>query len=318
MLRKKCTVLMFGLVFAIGLYALRSVRLSSNVVVPDNNSRDAVCSLPLGVAQFSTAWLRREFVVFAAVYAQRPAENSGGTKLPHQFALWATVRRLQPETIVESGVYRGKASWLMRQAAPKARLILLEPYGEWIEYRDNHTDTVYLTDKNFVDFSRVDWPALSVDPSRTFVFFDDHQSGVKRTLQAWRAGFKFMMFDDNSVSTSSDNFSLKQACLLKAGPLDRESVKFKDNFGHTNRALTDEDLMLVDITFDQVIDIYYEFPFIYKDTGYTREVLFPNDTYTDIKAKYRLPDSGDKYAAAAMSYYNACFVALKALPVVYQ
>lgn len=271
-----------------------------------------------GSSPFSNEWLRKEFDSFARAHAQHPKRNRYGTQLPHQFALWATIKLLQPETIIESGVFLGHASWLMRQAAPKARMILLEPRGHAIEYRDLHNDTVYLTGKKFVDFSKVDWRAMNVEPTRAFVFFDDHQSGVLRTMQARRAGFKSIVFDDNFSVGKGDNLSLRKACYLKTGRVNRTQVHFQDNFGKIQRPLTDEDLMLVDVTFDYVINAYYEFPFVYKDNEYKGEVLFPNYTYSDIKVKFSLPNTGDEFATAARSYSNVCFVSLRQLPDTWQ
>ena len=37
------------------------------------------------------------------------------------------LRHARPETIVESGVHIGLGTWILRQAAPHARLILLDP-----------------------------------------------------------------------------------------------------------------------------------------------------------------------------------------------
>ena len=130
-------------------------------------------------------------------------------------------------------------------------------------------------------------------------------------MQAWRAGFKYAMFDDNYSVPPADNLSLVLSCSLKMGRLLRTNVKFTDNFGRLSRQLTNEDMLLIDVMFDQVIDVYYEFPFLYKDKGFRGEVLFPDDTYTDIKARFSLSDRGDIYATAAKSYRNVCFVALR-------
>ena len=48
------------------------------------------CSKGKGI---SKDWLRREFAHFIKVYDHRPKiRNQWGTKLMHQFALWATIR----------------------------------------------------------------------------------------------------------------------------------------------------------------------------------------------------------------------------------
>ena len=43
--------------------------------------------------KFSKDWLKQEFAEFVKVYDKRPrGENSGGTKMVHQFAAWASIR----------------------------------------------------------------------------------------------------------------------------------------------------------------------------------------------------------------------------------
>ena len=54
--------------------------------------------------------------------------------------------------------------------------------------QDKASSTVYLMGTNFQDFSQIDWIKLGIDMDSSLVFFDDHQSGLKRTMQAWDAG----------------------------------------------------------------------------------------------------------------------------------
>ena len=75
-------------------------------------------------------------------------ENPHRTKFAPQFAVWCTVRKLEPLHIIESGIYRGYLSWMLRQAAPKAQLIFIDPKPPLV-YKDNHSDTGYITNKNF-------------------------------------------------------------------------------------------------------------------------------------------------------------------------
>jgi hypothetical protein len=95
---------------------------------------------------------------------------------------------LKPTTIIESGIQRGLGTWMLRQASPTARLILLDPGGNRLVYRDAHPDTLYFTLDKFVDFSNINWTALAINVKETLIFFDDHQAEVKRTFQAWKAG----------------------------------------------------------------------------------------------------------------------------------
>ena len=45
-------------------------------------------------------------------------------RFPHQFAVWTTIRLLRPTVVIESGVHNGAGTWVIRQAAPMARIVL--------------------------------------------------------------------------------------------------------------------------------------------------------------------------------------------------
>ena len=222
---------------------------------------------PLHLDQFNICTkgeplIDREFIIrelphFIKVFEKRPyVENPHGTKFAHQFAVWCTVRKLKPLHIIESGIYRGLLSWMMRQAAPNAQLIFIDP-GPSLRWKDNHSDTVYMTNKNFKDFKDVDWASLNLDFNRTLIYFDDHQSGLVRTLQAYNRGFRYIMFDDN-YHLIGDNFSLKLACYIKLKHLHARDVPFKDNFGRQKRPLGVVDLETIDVVFDDLITHYME------------------------------------------------------------
>ena len=51
-----------------------------------------------------------------------------GININHGFALWFTARKLRPPVVIESGVYHGLGTWLIRQGAgPDAHIINLDP-----------------------------------------------------------------------------------------------------------------------------------------------------------------------------------------------
>eukprot|EP00966_Prymnesium_polylepis_P320720 7377095-Prymnesium_polylepis.1 len=105
----------------------------------------------------------------------------------HQFGLWLILRKLRPSCVIESGVFKGRTTWLVRQAlGDMARLILLSPDSPHDRYIDRGNAT-YLTGHNFVDFGKVDWERLAVNWERTLVIFDDHMSAIRRLDEARRA-----------------------------------------------------------------------------------------------------------------------------------
>ena len=102
-------------------------------------------------------WLLQELNPFLEVYLERPYRhhNFGGTNLMHQFGLWCLLRRLKPKYVIESGIFRGLGTWILRQACPSARLIMLDPAAKELSYTDQHPDTLYFTGDKFRDFNRL-------------------------------------------------------------------------------------------------------------------------------------------------------------------
>ena len=160
-------------------------------------------------------FMREQLPLFANVFARRPdagGSNAGGTGFFHGLYLWCLVRRLEPLHIIESGAFEGLGTWVLRQAAPSAQIIVVTPAMPGA-YRDAHRDSLYFAGaEHFMDFAAVDWDCLNIDKSRTLIFFDDHMSGYRRALEAHARGFVHIAFDDNYRPGSGDNFSPKAAC----------------------------------------------------------------------------------------------------------
>lgn len=152
-------------------------------------------------------WNRSEIIgyldEFEAVYADRPIkDNQGGMKAPHMFAVWFMVRKLDPDLIVESGVWKGQSTWLLEKACPGAELISIDIN---LKNREYISERAVYSDRDFVEH---DWGQIS---DRTLVFFDDHQNAYKRLQQCKWFGFKHIIFDDNYPISQGDCYSLKKA-----------------------------------------------------------------------------------------------------------
>ena len=193
----------------------------------------------------NTTGIQAEFEEFMKVYNTRPWKiNKGGTSITHQYALWTTVRRLKPLHIIESGVWNGGGSWILRQACPTCQMTFMDPNPRKPAlYFDTYKDSVYLTGTNFIDFAKHDWSDINTE--RTFILFDDHQSGVRRTKEAYDLGFRHISFDDNYPPGYGDNYSLKKMYANWPGP-------YQDNFGKT-RLINPPNVRML-------IEKYVEFP----------------------------------------------------------
>jgi hypothetical protein len=142
-------------------------------------------------------------------------KNRGDASFFHYFALWCTVKALKPKIIIESGINRGIGSWFLRQAAgTHVQMIFISPDDPG-DYKDLEVSTKYFTKNEFADFSKIPWLEVLPDASSredALIFFDDHQSGVRRTHEANAFGFKHLVFDDNYLPGRGDNFSPKMVC----------------------------------------------------------------------------------------------------------
>ena len=251
----------------------------------------------IGSLPFDDDWLRGELEPFARTFARRPLlHNNGGTGFFHAFYLWAAARWLKPLHIVESGAYQGLGTWMLRQAAPQAQIIVLTP-GMPTIFRDQRADSRYFTDDYFQDFADVDWECLGINKKRTLVFFDDHQAGYRRVLEASARGFEHLLFDDNYPHAApGDNFSPSKACDATHGVgSTRHALTFGDFL--TAWTLGRSDISAIGQSFARVTEVYKPFPLIWD--GQSR--MLPLDVFLNSSAPPLLSAS----AAAAFRSRHA-------------
>lgn len=151
--------------------------------------------------------LLREFL---ELYEQRPIQdNQGGVKSVGSFSLWFFLTQVQPNLVIESGVWKGLTTWLIEKTLPKAEIICFDPLPEVRLYTSKNA--IYIKS----DFSKMDFSRHNL--SKALVFFDDHQNAYKRVIESFNQGFKHLVFDDNySPEVKSTHFSL-QNCLSSGG-----------------------------------------------------------------------------------------------------
>jgi hypothetical protein len=159
---------------------------------------------------------------FVPIYERRPIKNNMyGMGFDHSFGLWFMARWLKPDLMIESGAHKGHSTWVLRQAMPNTRIISLSPRHpeRYLKKGPAYVDgnCTYLAGKKFIDFGSVDWEKLLrkhgvSDLSRVLVFFDDHQSELKRVKQAHKARFRHLVFEDNYDTGTGDHYSLRQIC----------------------------------------------------------------------------------------------------------
>ena len=79
----------------------------------------------------SVSWSDQEILnslnEFQELWSRKPIENNhGGMTIPHCIATWFMLKQLQPKVVVESGVWKGLGTWLIRQSVPNALVLSFE------------------------------------------------------------------------------------------------------------------------------------------------------------------------------------------------
>ena len=127
--------------------------------------------------------------IFTSLYKSRPIKNNRhGMKFPHMFAVFFMLRKLKPNLVIESGVYKGQSTWLIEKALPDAEILSIDLDLNQREYISNKAKYSNL-DFKYHDFSKI--------PEDTLVFFDDHQPHLDRIRQANFFGIKNIILEDN-------------------------------------------------------------------------------------------------------------------------
>lgn len=274
-------------------------------------------------------WTRAEIVAsideFLTIYADRPIkDNQGGMKAPHMFAVWFMTKKLSPDIIVESGIWKGQSTWLLEKACPKAKLMSIDLN---LRHRIYISDKAIYSDK---DFSEQDWSEIT---DRSLVFFDDHQNAYRRLQQCKWFGFRHIIFEDNYPITQGDCYSLKKV-FSNAG---FEPARFQQKIGYSRIAtkllrrftrmiglspislMPQYEAMIIkpnDIDsrmLQKHLDGYYEFPPVFKTDKTRWEDEWDEASYPTSKPLLKQPtkSSYDIFFKEAIYYTWICYAKLK-------
>ena len=134
--------------------------------------------------------------------------NNGGMGAPDLFSFWYILKTYKPKVVIESGVWNGISTKLIRTTLPESKIICLDPrpipyYG----YTDNNKNTVYYTGNKFIDFSKLDLSEYNTDD--ILCFFDCHQNAYFRLLQCLDKNIKNIFFNDNYPVNCGSHFTLE-------------------------------------------------------------------------------------------------------------
>ncbi len=141
---------------------------------------------------------------FAAIMKKRPFDNEQGLRGVSAFALYWFIQEVQPTVVFEVGVWKGFSTWIIRRAAPNAKVFSFDPLFMLEAFLDmSKVGPTYRDPATFYshhEFSCANIAELAAQSPRPLVFFDDHQNKLPRVLQAKEAGIKHIIFDDNEAA----------------------------------------------------------------------------------------------------------------------
>ena len=214
---------------------------------------------------------------FVKIYRERPIKkNFHGMRFNHMFALYFILLKIKPKVVIESGIFKGQSTWLIKKTLPKCKIfsfdidlknrIFISKKVRYFEY-----DLKYYNFNNF--------------PKETLVFLDDHQNHLERLKLLKWIGFKHVVLEDNYPVGRGDFYTLRHAFSKKgfnhhlsflniiktSALLLLEFFKKKINKNYfikllkINSRLRDAFPNSMDIDYlKKNIEIYYEFPPVAK------------------------------------------------------
>jgi hypothetical protein len=124
------------------------------------------------------------------------ASNNGGMGAPDLFTFWFILKTYQPKVVIESGVWNGISTKLIRKTLPYSKIICLDPRNiPESGYKDNNINTEYYLGNNFIDFKNLDLSKYNVDD--ILCFFDCHQNAYLRLQQCIEKNIYKIFLNDN-------------------------------------------------------------------------------------------------------------------------
>jgi len=176
------------------------------------------------IADFFTLYTKRKFT-----------DNTSGSGFHNAFWLFLLCRAMNPELIVESGVWKGHTTWLLEQACPTAKIYGFDVNLNHVEYKGLNAELIE-ADWNTFDFR-------DFNPEKSFVFFDCHVNHAQRILEAKSKGFKHLIFDDNPPlhKIYSHIPGIPTAHMLHAREgLDNQSISWMWNNQEQNKPINND------------------------------------------------------------------------------
>jgi len=202
------------------------------------------------------------------VYDNTFYNNKGGMASPDMFTLYVALTSIKPKIVIESGVFKGLSTKLIRKTLGKdVTIICLDPYDKLnAGFRDTNVNTKYYIGNDFIDFGD-----LNIDhhnPDEVFAFFDCHQNAALRLEQSYKKGIKNLLFNDNYPVKCGSHYTLEH---------------LRKNDGRYSIYNNEERAKI-----NSLIDTYYIFPNIFKTIELSSQIAFFDSNEKEAIQKYKI------------------------------
>lgn len=136
------------------------------------------------------------------------SENNGGMGAPDLFSLYFVLNKLKPKVVVESGVWNGISTKLIRKVLPESIIISLDPREiPSSGFKDNNKNTFYYLGNEFIDFK--DLNLSNYSEKDILCFFDCHQNAYLRLKQCFEKRISNVFFNDNYPVNCGSHFTIE-------------------------------------------------------------------------------------------------------------
>ena len=288
---------------------------------------------------FNKSFLKKNLTPFLEIYKNRPIKNNqSGMKIDHCFALFCFLNKIKPDYIIESGVWKGQTTWLIKRVLKKSKIFSIDID---LSNREVIYDDVKYLNK---DISKYNWKKLN--KNKTVIIFDDHVCFSKRLDFIKKNKFKHIIFDDNlpnhHISYYTPKMIYERQYLIK-----KEFIKYSNiyrlikfviryfknefkgniklNFNYKFIKITypeniSEELNKKFLSIRKKIKIYYEFPplkkFNYRNRfkkilkNFDEEIPKTYKVQKPIFNKNEIKFSTDLEQELNVQYSNICYINL--------
>ena len=172
---------------------------SSHMISPDQHDRLIHELSAAARGLLDDAGLETDFEIETAIraflndFSERPVRDGtpGSSGFHNLFWLFMISRSVLPEVVVESGVFKGQSTWMLRKANPQAEIHAFDLSFRPLVYSDPR-----------ISYHQCDWLHEPIDATgrRGLIYFDCHVDQASRVEEAYTKGFRILLFDDSPPS----------------------------------------------------------------------------------------------------------------------